>query len=88
MHKPGVVNQVPCAACSSCYIGQICRTLELRLKKHKIAVDSGDTDASALVEHWLWTGHRVDWENLNEEVIDSCLDWRQWCSLESWHIHS
>ena len=38
--KKGVVYEVPCGGCNQVYIGETGRSLEVRLKEHKYAVDS------------------------------------------------
>ena len=64
--RPGVIYRVACTTCPSCYIEQTGRTLEMRLKEHRTAVASGDTDSL----HWRstgwwqdmqWTGRRRRW---------------------------
>ena len=84
--KPGVIYRIPCASCSSSYIGETGRTLLCRVKEHKAAVRNRDTDSSALAEHWMETGHSFAWEDAR--VVEPCRAWYQRRSLEAWHIRS
>ena len=60
----GIVYNIPCKDCSSCYIGQTGRKLSQRLSEHKRAVVGADFNTSALAEHAWTNDHRVDWENV------------------------
>ena len=55
LEPAGVVYNIPCMDCSSCYIGQTGRKLGIRIKEHKRAVQTADFVTSALSEH-AWTG--------------------------------
>ena len=82
--RKGVVYSIPCADCNKCYIGQSGRSLSCRMKEHRRAVVSGDTNASAIAEH-AWTNHHgVNWEEA--KVLDVCDRWHERCLLESWHM--
>ena len=50
--QANVVYEVPCT-CAKVYIGETKRRIEARLKKHKEAYISGQTDKSAVAEHAL-----------------------------------
>ena len=67
--RKGVVYKIRCKDCFQSYIGQTGRTLSCRIKEHKRAVSQGDSNASALAEHVLNTGHQIDWSNAM--VLDS-----------------
>ena len=49
--QTGIVYRVPCRDCPQAYVGQSGHTLECRMKEHKRAVEHGNSDTSALVEH-------------------------------------
>ena len=82
--RTGVVYRVPCGACSETYVGQTGRTVEHRLKEHKRALVSGDTNTSALAEHAIQHSHRIAWEDTT--VLDNHLHVHQRCAPEAWHI--
>ena len=60
----GVIYNIPCKDCSSCYIGQTSRRLCQRIKEHRRAVQAADFVTSALAEHAWTEQHRVDWDNV------------------------
>ena len=64
LESAGVVYNIPCMDCSSCYIGQTGRKLGIRIKEHKRAVQTADFVTSALSEHAWTEQHRVDWSNV------------------------
>ena len=53
-------------------------------KEHKRAVSQGDSNALALAEHVLNTGHQIDLSNAM--VLDSSHSYYQRLYLESWYI--
>jgi hypothetical protein len=55
---PGVYG-IPCE-CGKTYIGQTNRTIETRCKEHMRHLRLGQPDKSALAQHALETGHRVE----------------------------
>ena len=65
---------------SQSYIGQTGRTLSCCIKEHKQAVSQGDSNALALAEHVLNTGHQIDWSNAM--VLDSSHFYYQRLYLE------
>jgi len=86
MDRTGVVYRIPCASCEKCYIGQTGRSFSHRQKEHKAAVKSFNVTSSALAQHYIDTGHTIDWDNA--AIIDSHPHWHHRCSLESWHIRA
>ena len=74
-----VVYKIPCAACSSSYIGQTGRKLSQRLDEHKHAVRQADFNSSALAEHAWTCDHAVDWSNV--KVLSNTRDYTT-CMLE------
>ena len=64
LQRRDVVYKIPCAACSSSYIGQTGRKLSHRLDEHRHAVRQADFNSSALAEHAWTCDHAVDWSNV------------------------
>ena len=66
------------------YIGQTSRTLEARLKKHKVAVKHARTSLSAVVDD-VWTEHhQMDFSRVS--VLACEPDTHKRCMLEAWLI--
>jgi hypothetical protein len=59
--KKEIIYEIPCE-CSKVYIGETCRTLDIRVKEHKNLVKKRVTTASKLAEHVLNTEHRILWD--------------------------
>jgi hypothetical protein len=59
---PGVYG-IPCE-CGKTYIGQTNRTIETRRKEHMRHLRLGQPDKSAVRQHALETGHRVEIHHL------------------------
>ena len=59
----GVVYRVDCGDCERSYIGQTKNALSTRIAQHKAALRLIQPDKSALAEHSLTEGHRVDWSS-------------------------
>jgi hypothetical protein len=57
--NPGVYK-VPCEDCEALYIGETKRQVRTRLREHETACRLSQPDKSALAEHHLVTGHRID----------------------------
>jgi hypothetical protein len=56
------VYDVPCE-CGKTYIGQTNRTIETRHKEHMQHLRLGQPNKSAVPQHALETGHRVEFNN-------------------------
>ena len=84
--RAGVVYRIPCGSCSKVYIGQMGRTMEHRLKKHKRALTSGNTAQSGVAEYGVDQMLEVNWKKA--EVVDSHPNYHQRCVLEAWHIRT
>ena len=82
MKKSGVVYRIPCADCDTFYVGQTGRNLSLRIKEHKKAVKTFNTDTSALAEHILSKDHHINWEETT--VIGGHPFTNTRCIVESW----
>ena len=74
-----VVYKIPCAACSSSFIGQTGRKLSQRLDEHRRAVRQADFNSSTLAEHAWTCDHAVDWSNV--KVLSIPRDYTT-CMLE------
>ncbi|KXJ16274.1 hypothetical protein AC249_AIPGENE28261 [Exaiptasia diaphana] len=61
--KTGVIYQIPCADCSTVYIGETKRSLKTRVSEHERCVRLGQTDKSALSEHANRLGHNINWKD-------------------------
>ena len=85
LNKTGVVYRIPCADCDGSYVGQTGRTLGQRIKEHRKAVSSFNTDTSALAEHVLTEDHRIDWEAAS--ILDQHPFTQSRCMVESWYIN-
>ena len=88
VHPKGKIPQseiykIPCMNCNNKYIGQTGQTLDHRIKEHKRALTSNDTNTSAVAEHAIVHNHLIDWNNA--EVVDKSQKLYQRCYLESWH---
>jgi hypothetical protein len=58
---PGVYD-IPCE-CKKTYIGQTSRTIEARRKEHMRHLKLGQPDKSAVAQHAMETGHRIEFNN-------------------------
>ena len=82
--EKGCVYMVPCGApgCSSWYLGQSGKDLQLRVRQHQYSVRSNQTN-NAISNHANNLGHSINWDgataitrNTNYQqrlVIESCL---------------
>ena len=59
--KKEVVNQVPCKDCPKVYLGEIKRTLKIRISEHKQAVKKAD-ERNGIAVHAHTTNHNINWE--------------------------
>jgi len=62
MKQSNVVYKIPCAECSTCYIGQTSRTLKDRITSHKSDVRR-DTGTCALAKHIKEVGHQMNYDD-------------------------
>ena len=85
MKKSGVVYRIPCADCDKSYVGQTGRNLSLWIKEHKKAVETFNTDTSALAEHVLSKDHHINWEETTVIGRHPFINTR--CIVESWFIN-
>ncbi|KAJ4427829.1 hypothetical protein ANN_25608 [Periplaneta americana] len=85
LRTPGVYK-IPCE-CGKCYIGQTGRTIMERCKKHQSCMRLYYPDKSAVAQHSLETGHKIDfsatsildktsgyWDLVIKEAIEIQLD--------------
>ena len=85
-YQIGVVYRVPCRDCPQVYIGQSGRTLKCRMKEHKPAVEQGNTNTSAVVEHVWNKDHIVDWEAV--EVLNmNTTKWYKRCVIGTFSLN-
>ena len=85
--RAGVVYRIPCGSCSKVYIGQMGRTMEHRLKKHKRALTSGNTAQSGVAEYGVDQMLEINWKSrsgwfpskLPPEV---CMYWKPGTSVQ------
>lgn len=81
--KKGVVYEVPCADCNCVYVGETGRSLEMRLKEHRYAVKTMDTNNGVAVHAWT-NDHHVNWEAAKVITVEQHQTKRK--VLESLHI--
>jgi predicted GIY-YIG superfamily endonuclease len=55
------VYSIPCD-CGICYIGEMSRPLEARIKEHKYNLTQGLLEKSKLAQHVYREGHRICWK--------------------------
>ena len=77
----GVVYRIGCADCDWNYVGESSRTLEERLKEHRVAVREL-RDTSEIAQHVGTTGHRVDWEGA--KILDRETNYTKRGIKEAW----
>ena len=80
----GVIYEIPCQDCEESYIGQTGRTLDHRIKEHKRGYTYAGNITSAVAEHSVNLGHRINWDGA--KVIRREQAWYRRCFMESWHI--
>ena len=64
LERSNIVYCIPCADCSTTYVGETNKKLGKRLAEHRRAVPKANFKVSALAEHVWKLDHRVDWEKL------------------------
>ncbi|KAJ4446315.1 hypothetical protein ANN_13010 [Periplaneta americana] len=83
LRTPGVY-EIPCE-CGKCYIGQTGRTIMERCKEHQHSIRLYYSDKSAVAQHSLESGHKIDfgtflnktsgyWDFVIKEAIEIQLD--------------
>ena len=80
----GVVYRIPCMDCDRSYIGETCRTLNVRLKEHQRCCRNFESQKSAVAQHAIEEDHRIDWSN--STVIDKEPQWHRRRLKEALHI--
>ena len=80
----GVVYRIPCMDCDRSYIGETCRTLNVRLKEHQRCCRNFESQKSAVAKHAIEEDHRIDWSN--STVIDKEPQWHRRRLKEALHI--
>ena len=66
--RTGIIYKVSCAECDSSYIGETGRSLKDRLKEHKRAFRLNNPGLSAVADHAIDTGHKIEWDDVH--IID------------------
>ncbi len=51
-HRTNVIYEAKCTICGEIYIGETRRELHTRITEHQCAIQQGDTQASAIAEHY------------------------------------
>ncbi|EZA57987.1 hypothetical protein X777_01995 [Ooceraea biroi] len=62
--QTGVVYQINCLDCDSCYIGQIRRHLSTRTNEYQSNVKKQDSMHSVVSKHRINNNHEFDWNNV------------------------
>ena len=84
-NNKGVVYKINCNSCQKYYIGNTGRDLEQRVKEHKQAIVSKNTN-NALFLHYLDTGHNF---NFNEvDIVSKCSHYKKRNLIESYFINN
>ena len=81
LKKTGVIYQIPCADCSTVYIGETKRSLKTRVSEHERCVRLGQTEKSALSDHANSLGHSVNWKDTS--ILRNEARWHQRKWLEA-----
>ena len=73
-NENSIIYSVPCRGtpghpCRKSYYGETYRGIDIRLKEH-IRDFNNRKPTSALVKHWMDTGHRPDFDN--SKIIEKC----------------
>ncbi|BHF78565.1 hypothetical protein SprV_0602167800 [Sparganum proliferum] len=80
--QTNVIYRIPCANCSSVYVGHTGRRLGTRINEHKLAIRRRDP-LSLVFAHAIECDHRFNWEGT--EVIASANTKQAREFLEAWH---
>ena len=79
----GIVYNIKCGDCDKIYIGQTKNSLATRVGQHRAALRLMQPDKSAVAEHSILTGHKINWDQTKiEEKKDR---WQQRLFLEAWY---
>ena len=63
----GVVYQLTCD-CGTKYIGHTARKISTRIKEHQMAASKNKANHSAIADHWMRTGHKLNSDSVS--VLD------------------
>ena len=80
----GVVYRIPCMDCDCSYIGETCKTLNVRLKEHQRCCRHLESQKSVVAQHAIEEDHRIDWNQ--STVIDREQQWHRRRLKEALHI--
>ena len=81
----GVIYRIPCSTCTSSYIGETGRSLQLRIREHQRDVASDNT-SNALAQHALKTGHYPNWTSAQK--LRTAMERVQRKALEAAYIQT
>ncbi len=70
-----IVYEVPCKNCSKTYVGEMKRTLKVRLGEHQQAVKRDDPK-NGIAVHAHNTQHAIDWTGAKEKKMKASY-WRR-----------
>ena len=79
-NSPGIY-MIPCKDCPEVYIGETGRSLKIRLREHRDAVDARRTNQNAVAKHVVTNEHPVDWGG--SQLLYKCQDWNKRIIIES-----
>ena len=65
--QTGAIYKIKCKYCDGEYIGETGRQLMVGTKEHEVDMRYGRIQRNTLAEHSKATGHRIDWEELEEK---------------------
>jgi len=82
VQKCGVVYKIKCRDCHKAYIGQTKNSLGTRVNQHRSAFRNFHVEKSALAEHAVEFGHRIDWDN--PEILSCQNVFAKRLFIEAW----
>ena len=83
LYKVPGVYKISCG-CGKMYIGQTGRTVETRIKEHMLHCNKGNTEKSAVAEHWYTCGEPIYFQET--EVLHRSQDYLERIIKESIEI--
>ena len=80
--RKGIVYKINCDDCNRPYIGQSGNCVNTRVEQHRAAFRLINPSRSAVAQHALEEGHRIDWSNV--EILAKETNYTKRLFLESW----
>ena len=83
--KKGLIYRIPCSVCTSAYIGETGRGLNVRVREHKRDLTLNNA-SNALVQHACHTGHYPNWTSAKS--LHTAMDKKKRKMLEAAFIQT